>query len=274
LILYPGSGISHAGIFLVTMPTPFAMRFLLLTLLIPTIGSSMLHAETRVWKSKDGDQSFSGEYISHDEKQVTIRKSDSRLFKLDLARLNESDKAWLAAKMQPPVKNEEPKPARGDVFDTLTFGDSYKTVMGKLQTSKMVEASMDEIYLGRTGLNGTYRTRKKIGGFHYDLYFGWAEDGSLDEVFLQTPSLSLESYEGPLQASWGKLIELLTILHGNPIQAGSFPSADALKEGLFLPSHLWQLKDGGSALLGTSMQSKKFMIVVRFTQKRIDPVTR
>ena len=63
------------------------------------------------------------------------------------------------------------------------------------------------------------------------------------------------------------------MLHGKPLQHADFPPLDDLQDDLFLASHLWRLEGGGSALLGTSMQGGKCLVVVRFTQERINPVT-
>ena len=159
------------------------------------------------------------------------------------------------------------------VFDTLCFGDARADVMKKLKESKIVEAGLDETFMGRVGLNGTYRTRKQIGGLHCELYFDWSAGGNLTEVSLQTQGVDRSSYAGRLKENWAELAELLTMLHGKPLQDAEFPPLDDLQDDLFLASHLWRLEGGGSALLGTSMQGGKCLVVVRFTQERINPVT-
>ena len=40
---------------------------------------------------------------------------------------------------------------------------------------------------------------------------------------------------------------------------------------MFLPSHLWKLQSGGSALLGVSMQGGRYLVVVRFTKEKVQP---
>ena len=247
------------------------MRSLILTFLISS--TALIHAESRTWKSSDGAQSFTGDYVTHDAKRVTIRRADGRVFTLELAKLHEADKTWLATKQVPGRKNAEPLPDPNAVFDTLCFGDPRADVMKKLKESKIVEAGLDETFLGRVGLNGTYRTRKQIGGLHCDLYFDWSAGGNLTEVSLQTQGVDRSSYAGRLKENWAQLAELLTMLHGKPLQNADFPPLDDLQDDLFLASHLWRLEGGGSALLGTSMQGGKCLVVVRFTQERINPVT-
>lgn len=246
------------------------MRSLVLTLLIST--APLLHAESRTWKNSDGSQSFTGDYITHDAKRVTIRRADGRVFTLELAKLHESDKTWLSTKQVPGRAAAEPLPDPNAVFDTLCFGDSRADVTKKLKESKIVEAGLDETFLGRVGLNGTYRTRKQIGGLHCELYFDWSAGDNLSEVSLQTQGVDRSAYAGRLKSNWAELADLLTMLHGKPLQEADFPDIDDLQDDLFLASHLWRLEGGGSALLGTSMQGGKYLVVVRFTQEKIQPV--
>lgn len=244
------------------------MRPLLLLLL----AAPLLHAEPRVWKNTDGSHSFSGEYVSHDGRRVTIRRADGRVFTFEVAKLHPDDRTWLAAKPVAAKRDAEPLPDPHAVFDTLCFGDSRASVMKKLNESKVVESDLDPTYLARVGLNGIYRTREKIGGLHCELYFDWSEAANLTEVSLQTQGVAPGEYAGKLKAAWSQLSELLTLLHGTAIQAGSYPKIDDLKNDLFFASHLWRLEGGGSALLGTSMQDGKCLVVVRFTRDRIEPV--
>jgi hypothetical protein len=244
------------------------MRPLLLLLL----AAPLLHAEPRVWKNTDGSQSFNGEYVSHDGRRVTIRRADGRVFTLELAKLHPDDRTWLAAKPVAAKRDAEPLPDPHAVFDTLCFGDSRADVMKKLKESKVVETGLDPTFLGRVGLNGTYRTREKIGGLHCELYFDWSQAGNLSEVSLQTQGVARGEYAGQLKDTWSQLAELLTLLHGKALQEADFPKSDDLENDLFLGSHLWRLESGGSALLGTSMQGGKYLVVVRFTRDRIDPV--
>ena len=243
------------------------MRLLILTFLIFV---SSLHAEPRVWKSADGAQSFNGEYVSHDATKVTIRRTDGKTFTLELTRLNEADKNWLAMKDGPPPQKEEPPNPRA-VFDNLCFGDSMETVKTKLKASRLVVAGVEETYMGRVGLNGTYRTRQQIGGLNCDLYFDWSPGNTLVEVSLRTQGVKPAEYDS-LKRAWNELAELLTNLHGKPLQAAAFPGSSSMKNDLFLASHLWKLKAGGSATLGSSMQEGYCMVVVRFTKERVNPV--
>lgn len=241
----------------------YLLSFALLASTLPLL------AEPREWKNSDGTQSFSGEFVSKDEKTVTIRRADGKVFAVELARLSNSDRTWVSTHAS---KGEPVTPPDPDaVFDNLCFGDSREEVTKKLKESKMLEAGVGEVFMGRTGLNGTYRTRKKIGGLQCELYFDWTGAGTLKEISLQTQSVPKEVYVNRLKGTWEELATLLTTLHGKPLQASAFPKVEELTSDTFLPSHLWKLK-GGSALLGTTKQGATCMIVVRFTTKKIEPV--
>jgi hypothetical protein len=229
-----------------------------------------LHAESRIWTSADGNASFEGDFVSHDTERVTVRKKGGNEITFDIQKLSKDDRNWLASKNS--IQGDDAAPPPNAVFDTLCFGDNRKKVEAKLKASKLVETPHEETFFGRLGLNGVFRTKQKIGGLYCELFFDWTEGGGLKEISLQTEPQDSESYEDSLRANWKELSSLLTSLHGHPLQNAGFPARDDLMNDAFLGSHIWRLKGGGSALLGTSMQADKYMVVVRFTTERIEPV--
>ena len=255
------------------MPQTAFSRRPLLTGTIALVLASCLaaSAETRTWRNKEGTGSFTGTYMGHDQRHVTIRRKDGQVFTINLDKLHPSDQAWLKTKM-PTKKDVEDIPNPNAIFDTLCFGDDRRQVEAKLKASKIVETGLDETFFGRFGLNGTFRTKQQIGGLHCELYFDWTPQGGLDEISLQTQGLGPESYSGRLNDNWTELASLLSTLHGKPLQAGDYPKRGDLQNDLFLASHIWRLEGGGTAMLGTSMQGGKYQIVVRFTTANIEPV--
>ncbi|MCU0798000.1 MAG: hypothetical protein MUF31_18925 [Akkermansiaceae bacterium] len=225
-------------------------------------------AETRQWRNHDASSSFEGSYVSHDNSSVTIRRADGSEVKVGLDKLHPEDRAWVNGLAL--EKTEED--AGSAVFDTLTFGDSRKEVETKLLASKLVEPSVDPTFLGRLGLNHTFRTRQTIGGMKCDLSFGWTEGGSLNEITLQTEARDASSYDDLLHKTWQELASLLTQLHGKALQEGPYPARDQLADGTFLGSHLWRLAGGGTAILGTGGHEGGFQVTVRFTTETIEPV--
>lgn len=241
-----------------------------LSLLLLIVGATLVRAEPRVWRNTDASASFRGEYVSHDTREVTIRREDGQVFSLPLERLHENDRNWLASRDLPDAADPEGDPAA--VFDTLCFGDTRKEVEAKLKASQLVESTVDETFFGRLGLNGTFRTRRQIGGLHCELYFDWSASGALDEISLQTQPLGAGSYDSNLKDNWSELIKVLSQLHGKPLQSGKYPPRSELRDDVFLASHLWRMECGGSILLGTSMQAGQYKVAVRFTTEKLEPI--
>lgn len=240
-------------------------------------------AAARPWKSSEGERSIQGEFITRDVRSVTIRRSDGQVFTLDLKKVHPDDLQWLnanhplpTAKPTPPVAPAPSAPPVVDataVFDTLHFGDTREQVLAKLKASKIVELRVAESLLGRFGLNGSFQTRKDIGGLRCRLFFDWSKDGLLREVTLQTEALPADAYALQLKTCWEDLAKLLTTLYGEPVQKGDFPPFAGLSDGACLASHYWQLKGGGTAILGSARDSKNYTTVVRFIQQELQSIT-
>lgn len=248
------------------------MRALLLIISLLT-AAPLLSART--WKSANGDRSFEATYLSNDGKLVTLRRS-GRILTFAIAKLHPDDQEWLRTNHpvnptdQQPVDGKPAPPApKGAAFDSLEFGDTRKEVIEKLGKSQLVESSVPEVMLARVGLNGSFKTKKTIGGLHCHLYFDWDDSGKLKEVTLRTKPQSQTAYSGLLQSNWGEMIKLLTILHGEPEQAAPYPASADLQDGLILGSHLWYTENGHSVLLGTGQEGRDYSIVVRITSDRI-----
>lgn len=169
-------------------------------------------------------------------------------------------------------KNEDNTRYPDGVFDKLSFGDTREQVLAKLKTSKFVELSVDETFLGRTGMNDVFHTRKKIGGLNASLFFEWTEDGKLKEITLQTRPLPPTALKTQLSPCWKEFTNLLTTLYGKPVSAVTEFRVSTIKDGTMAPTHLWNLEKSGSAMLGVSRDGANYIVVVRFTQRNVTPV--
>jgi hypothetical protein len=231
--------------------------------------TSALFAESRSWKSADGVRTVQGEFVKRDAGSVTIRSNGDKELVIDLPKLHADERKWL--EVNHPVQATSSGPAVADsaaFFDTLTFDDTRETALAKLKASKVVEMTTDETFIGRSGLNGVFRTRQKIGELSSFLYFDWSESGKLTELNVQTEPQPASAYKTQLEPSWTQFIELLSTLYGKAVQKGPLPSLGSLTDGMFAPSHVWNIESGGCAMLGTACEGKKYQVVVRFTQKR------
>lgn len=257
------------------------MRYTLSLILLMAF-TSHAHAESRKWMSKDGTKFVIADYVSHNQFTVTVKRPDGKVITLGRNDLHPDDSAYLTQlrtpatpdKTTPPTQKTVSTPALEDsaVFDTLKLGDTHKEISAKIKASKLLELTVDEIYLGRFGLNGSYRTKQTIGGLKCLLFFDWDSNGQLKELSLQTQPQPSETYNSSLKATWAELCKLMTTLHGKPLQNADYPAAGTLQNDMSLSTHLWRMQNGGSALLGTSKSAEGYMVSVRFTTEAIEPV--
>jgi hypothetical protein len=189
---------------------------------------------------------------------------------IPLEKIHRDDRAWLEDRH--PLAVPEPPPATQFVFDKLEFGDSRAQVTEKLKASKLVKATLPETLFARTGLNGIFQTQHKVGGLEASLYFDWCENGGLKEVTLQTTPLSGNDLEARLTPSWKELIELLSMLHGRPINAHDRLDITSIPDASMTATHLWKLEPRGTAMLGAARAGNNYQIAVRFTTENIKPV--
>lgn len=245
------------------------MRIPLILLLLLTAFPAP--AAMRAWRSADGARTFNAEFLYSDGVHVTLKRGDGRILTFAMAKLHPEDQAWVRENIDPGELAPNAPPPKGAAFDQLEFGDDRTEVEKKLKASSLVTVGLDASLLGRTGLNGVYKTTQTIGGLHCYLFFDWTSGGGLREVSLQTQPVSKGQYITSLRGNWTELVELLSKLHGNPEQAAGFPAADDLQDGLILGSHLWYTEDGHSVILGTGQEGTGYNVVVRITSERIKP---
>lgn len=246
----------------------------LIKIIIPIhllLAASLMAGETRTWSNSDGTKHFKAEFISREKDSVSLLRSDGKKLDIKLNVLHIDDKHWLD--LNHPAAGAALIPADDAVFDTLRFGDNRETVTNKLKASKIVESNLNGTLMGRTGLNGIFRTKHEIGGLFCYLYFDWDENGGLKEITLQTEGKKAAEYDTILKPCWTQLIQLIEPIHGKPLQDTSFPQASKLGDGQMMASHLWDIESGGSVMLGTSQVDSLYQVVVRFKKEKI-PVNR
>lgn len=244
-----------------------------LTTLLVVLTTLSLHAESRSWRSANGNRSFRADFITSDNIRVTLKRSDGRIITIPVAKLHIDDRAWIEDNQRtaPAAPGRSEPAAAGTAFDTLEFGDNRRTVQDKLMASKIVTPTVAETLFGRTGLNGVFKTTSTIGGLHCFLYFDWTDDGKLREVTLQTQPAPRTRYPTVLNSTWKELTTLLSALHGKPRQEAPFPSIDDLQDGLLLGSHLWHTEENHSVLLCSGQERDRFLVAVRITSDYIEP---
>ncbi len=239
-------------------------RFFSLIIACSFVTGASLAAEVRSWKNADGATGFKASFVKRDETTVTLRGENGKELTFPLTKLHPDETRWLDLH-QPLIDSSA-------VFDALTFADTRETALAKLKVSKIVEMTSDETFLGRSGMNGAFRTRQKIGNLNALLYFDWMESGTLKELTLQTEDRPEAAYLTSLEPSWKEFIELLSSLYGEPVQSSGFPPLKSLVDGSYMPSHLWKLEGGGAVLLGASKDGANYQVCVRFTKRSKQPM--
>lgn len=229
---------------------------------------SALHAEVRTWRSHDGSRSIRGEFVRRGDDSVWISRGDGKEVEIQFARLHPDDRKWLEAN-HPPASATPEETNGHSVFDVLQFGDTREMTLEKLRRSEVLECTVAEGMLARTGLNGSYRTRAKIGGKNALLFFDWADDGTLRDIQLRSDPVPATGYRESLGTCWTELSQLLTVLHGKPkVSADELP-AEPPAEGAIAPTHAWTLEHGGTAQLGPARENGQVRMVVHFTSESL-----
>ena len=225
-------------------------------------------AESRSWRSASGNRSFRAEFVSSDGKRVVLRRLDGKSVTVALANLHASDRAWLRNHLK---KKEVKAPGglQGECFDTLSYGDGRKTVERKLEGSLVATKTLDDRLVGRTGLNGIYKTR--IGKDSYEIFFHWTENDKLQEVTLRSRTVGQAEYNKALKETWTNLISLLRRHHGAPVQVSQYPNQQLLGDGKLLGTHLWHTPNQHSILLCTGRERTGYLVSIRFSADLIPP---
>lgn len=233
------------------------------------LASLPLHAAPREWKSANGSRSIFGEFVKRDATSVTIRRADQKEVTIPFHQLHPEERFWTDANHPIAKTGIDISKNKNTVFDELCFGDNRDQVLEKLKASELVELTVAETFIGRTGLNDVFRTRKKIGGLTASLSFDWTEDGGLQEITLKTPEVPAGKFDEQLKPCWQEFIKLLTTLHGQPVTSSPGINLASVPDGGMLPTHLWKLQGTGNAMLGASRDGGHYHVVVRFTRKDV-----
>ena len=244
--------------------TPFLSVVVALSILLPVPTA----AESRSWRSANGNRSFRAEFVSSDGTSVVLRRLDQQTVTVAVRNLHASDQAWLRDHLQ----RSEARllgGLQGTCFDTLSYGDGRNTVEKKLSKSQVVSKSLDDSLVGRTGLNGIYQTT--VGGDPYELFFHWTKGDELQEVTLRSRTVGQPEYDKSLKQTWKGLISLLRKHHGEPVQTTEYPPRQELEEGRLLGSHLWHTPDRHSILLSTGREGAGYLVSIRFSAELIPP---
>ncbi len=246
------------------MPRILALTF---ALLFP-----LTAGEIWTWMNPDGSKTFKAEFIRRDKDTVTLRPVGGKELSIGMDKLHVDNQSWLKKNHPTDAEVQAAElPDDGAIFDKLKFGDNREIVIAKLKASKMVKASLDSTFFGRTGINGIYRTVLPIGGLHCFLFFDWDKADRLKEISLRTEDKAIGEYETVLKPCWQALSELIVPIYGKALQTTKLTAASDLTDGQMLASHIWRIERGGTVMLGSSRMRDAYQVSVLFTKDKIEP---
>ena len=156
------------------------------------------------------------------------------------------------------------------VYGELEFGDDRETVTHKLQQSPLVEQTIDNTFIARTGLNGIFKCKAKISGLTCHLYFNWDQQGGLNEITLRSEKLKAEQYQTTLRKAWLDAESLFSKVYQSPTQKASYPLEAAFEEHQMMISHVWKNPGDKTILMGTGREKRSYFLFIRFVSQDIE----
>lgn len=156
----------------------------------------------------------------------------------------------------------------GEIYESLSYGDSRDAVTKKLFACPRIECSVPKTMLSRVGLNGTFKLKNDLGGLKFSLFFDWTEEDGLKEITLTSDPLPASAYNSTLKLHFTKALELTSKTYGAPEMANGLPKQSEINMDGIINSCLWKL-DEGSLLLGVAYTADGYHLSIRFTQQEI-----
>ena len=163
-------------------------------------------------------------------------------------------------------------PGFAGVYGNLEFGDDRDTVTRKLQKSKLVTQTINTTLLSRTGLNGVFKSNTQLAGLTYHLYFGWDDNGGMQEVTLQSDPIEKTQYNITLHKAWLAANQLFTQVYNAPAQNAKFPNKKDVATHNILMTHIWHKGKKQSILMGPGIEKDNCFLAIRFINQHIEPV--
>jgi len=156
-------------------------------------------------------------------------------------------------------------PSLGDIIAGVEFGDDRDEVEKKLTESPLADAKINNGLFGRSGLNGSFKTTKKLANLQYAIYYNWDDNDKLKHLNLHSSSMHGKAYDGELKSSWEYLVNFLSSMHGKATNAVDYPAKDQLVIDTTYFTHEWKTETG-FLYMGPGLKKDGYTIVMSFTK--------
>jgi len=157
-------------------------------------------------------------------------------------------------------------PSFGDLIAGINFGDNQAEVEGKLQKSPLADAKINSTLFGRTGLNGTFKTTRKLGGYQYAIYYNWDDNYTLEHLNFHSQHISTKEFEGELKSSWDYLTNFLSSIHGKATNPANYPTKGQIALDAIYFTHEWKIPEG-YLYMGPGLEKDGYTLVITFSKK-------
>lgn len=118
------------------------------------------------------------------------------------------------------------------LYENLETGMDKDQVLKALRQSKRIEGPPTDALLGRTGLNGVFKTKQPVGGQTFSLNFDYDPSGGLrGVVFYSRSKFKGAEYETRLKSAYKALLVGLTEKYGEPSNMPEWLPKDPCRKG-------------------------------------------
>ena len=156
----------------------------------------------------------------------------------------------------------------GDLIAGINFGDNQAEIENKLKASPLADAEINSTLFGRTGINGTFKTTRKLGGYQYSIYYNWDSNNTLENLNFHSQHISTNEFQGELKSSWFYLTNFLSSLHGKATNPADYPTKGQIAMDAIYFTHEWKTENG-YLYMGPGLEKDGYTLVITFSKKRL-----
>jgi len=204
---------------------------------------SLVPLTARTWTSADGKKTIDGEYVSHTDEQVVIKRGTKNLT-VKYEFLSTLDREWVEDldKVSDPDQSSALEDAGRlkTLLALVQHGDGEGTVVRKLEKNPHIEASLSKTFLARVGLNGFFKTKETLNGKQYVFHFDWDENDRLTCITLRSEEFPRAEFKQGVKNAWLAGNKLISQSYGEAKQTSDFPPVSSLSpDANLMITHVW-----------------------------------